>query len=74
MSKAEKERMYNATSASIWTQNQEKALAEVPCQNCGRMVTILVPFVGCVFCGDCMRNDTGLNDGTEDFYDKRRLE
>lgn len=47
--------------------------AEVPCQNCGRLVTITLPFVGCVFCSDCMNNDSGWNDGTEQFYEPNRL-
>ncbi|KKL57202.1 hypothetical protein LCGC14_2237810 [marine sediment metagenome] len=50
-----------------------KTLGESPCQNCGRMVTIILPFVGCVFCGDCAGADSGQYDGTEDFYDPRRL-
>ena len=45
---------------------------ETPCQNCGKSVTISVPFVGCVFCGDCVTNDSGQYDGTEDFHDERR--
>ena len=56
-----------------WFREQEKTLGKAPCQNCGKMVTILLPFVGCVFCGDCGINDSGQNDGTEDFYDKRRV-
>lgn len=28
-------------------------MAEVPCQNCGRMVSVMLPFYGCVFCSDC---------------------
>ena len=52
--------------------NQEKALAEIPCQNCGKLVTVMIPFIGCIFCSDCMIGDSGWNDGTEDFYEKRR--
>ena len=58
---------------STWFSEQERTLGEAPCQNCGRMVTIMLPFVGCVFCGDCMGADSGLNDGTEQFYEPRRL-
>ena len=32
--------------------------SEAPCQNCGRLVLVLLPFVGCVFCADCMRADS----------------
>ena len=31
----------------------QPATAEVPCQNCGRTVVVILPFYGCVFCGDC---------------------
>lgn len=50
-----------------------RTLGKAPCQNCGKMVTVMFPFIGCVFCSDCMKGgDTGQYDGTEDFYDKRR--
>ena len=50
---------------------QERTLGEVPCFNCGRLVTVTLPLFGCVFCVDCQK-DTGQWDGTEQFYDKRR--
>jgi len=28
-------------------------LIQAPCQNCGKLVTIHVPFIGCIFCSDC---------------------
>lgn len=56
-----------------WKALQERTFGEAPCQNCGKMVTISLPFLGCVFCGDCMRSDSGQYDGTEDFYEPRRL-
>ena len=65
--------MDTTASASEWMEHQERTLGEEPCQNCGRMVTIMLPFLGCVFCGDCMGADSGYNDGTEDFYEPRRL-
>jgi len=52
--------------------NLKKEFAEIPCQNCDRLVTVSLPFVGCVFCGDCAGGDSGWNDGAEGFYDKRR--
>ena len=55
-----------------WLSKQEKTVGEVPCQNCGKQVTVLLPFLGCVFCGDCVKHDTGQYDGTEQFYEKRR--
>lgn len=59
-------------SNSINYFSKSEQTAEVPCQNCGRLVTISLPFIGCVFCSDCIDNDTGWNDGTEGFYEPRR--
>ncbi len=59
--------MYKNTSSA------DSCLGEVPCQNCGKMVTIMLPFFGCVFCGDCSQADSGWNDGTGQFYDPKRL-
>ena len=65
---------YNAPSAATNSMYFIKpSRGEAPCQNCGKMVTISLPFIGCVFCSDCIKSDTGWNDGTEDFYEKRRL-
>jgi hypothetical protein len=30
-------------------------IAEIPCQNCGTLVNVRLPFYGCVFCSDCMK-------------------
>lgn len=30
-----------------------KTTGYAACQNCGRPVRVLLPFVGCVFCRDC---------------------
>ena len=65
--------MVNTAGASDWFSDQEKTVGEIPCQNCGKMVTVMLPFIGCVFCSDCMKGDSGWNDGTEQFYDRRRL-
>jgi hypothetical protein len=43
-------------SSSCWLSKGE--LGKAPCQNCGRLVIIVLPFVGCVFCGDCNKEDT----------------
>jgi len=66
--------MKQANDSGNYTYKQERTLGEAPCQNCGRMVAVMLPFIGCVFCGDCAKNDSGQYDGTEDFYDKRREE
>ncbi len=63
------------TTSSYTSDDNKKGITsygEVPCQNCGVMTLVTLPFVGCVFCGDCNTNDSGQNDGTEDFYDRRR--
>ena len=64
--------MYNGSSDGFLNE-QRGQTAEVPCQNCGGLVTVSLPFIGCVFCSDCMQSDSGWNDGTEDFYEPRRL-
>lgn len=38
-----------------WGQDDIPTRGEVPCQNCGKKVTVMLPFFGCVFCGDCTR-------------------
>lgn len=40
------------------TQVIEIETVDAPCQNCGKLVKVQVPFVGCVFCGDCMIGGT----------------
>lgn len=32
--------------------------AQLPCQNCGRPVTVILPFIGCVFCNDCLLHNS----------------
>jgi hypothetical protein len=29
---------------------------EMPCENCGKPVTVLLPFIGCVFCAECAKS------------------
>jgi len=43
-------------------------IGEVPCQNCGRMVTVVLPFIGCVFCDDCMKDDSSSDANSEAFH------
>ncbi len=56
--------METASTSYIWP---EPSSADVPCQNCGKMVTIMVPFVGCVFCNDCSKGSGTWEANTEDF-------
>lgn len=30
-------------------------LADVPCQGCGKTITVAIPFTGCPFCSDCIK-------------------
>jgi len=30
-------------------------IGQLPCQNCGRMVPVILPFLGCVFCSECAK-------------------
>lgn len=41
-------------------------LADVPCQGCGKTITIAIPFTGCPFCSDCIVPQT-WSGNTEDF-------
>ena len=63
----------SSTSSSEYHFSEKVISGEATCQNCGKMVIIILPFMGCVFCGDCFSNDSGQNDGTEDFYEPRRI-
>ena len=40
------------------TYKMEVQTVEAPCQNCGKLVLIHVPFIGCVFCSDCVGGRT----------------
>jgi len=40
----------------------------VPCQNCGKPILVILPFIGCVFCSECIKaGSAGSNVGTEHF-------
>lgn len=60
-----------ATASNNWLDEQRGKTAEIPCQNCGRLVLVSLPFIGCVFCSSCIIGDSGWNDGSEDFYKPR---
>lgn len=56
------------TEGISYEKKSETKVISAPCQNCGRLVKIIVPFIGCVFCGDCMGSQSAYgNWGTEDF-------
>ena len=68
--KAKKEIMpksYVATSPKMG----ELTSAEVPCFNCGKLVHVMLPFYGCVFCSDCTKSGSY---STADFHPHVTLE
>jgi hypothetical protein len=34
---------------------EEKTFGDLPCQNCGKLVRVMLPFYGCIFCEDCIK-------------------
>ena len=34
---------------------KEVEIMQVPCQGCGKLITVTLPFIGCPFCNDCMQ-------------------
>jgi hypothetical protein len=35
-----------------WNEN-ERRWGEIPCQSCGEIVSVMLPFAGCAFCANC---------------------
>lgn len=56
---------YSETAGST-SYEPEKSTTWIECQNCGKPVFVHLPFIGCVFCGDCMGGASSYI-GTEDF-------
>lgn len=52
---------------------EDVRMAKLPCENCGRVVSVIVPFVGCVFCNDCMMGDSSWEATTEQLQDRWRM-
>jgi hypothetical protein len=44
----------NESGTWVYNNDVKYQLGEVPCDSCGKMVAVLLPFVGCVYCGDCI--------------------
>ena len=42
----------SGTSGS-WLDEQPKKVIKLPCENCGKLVMVVTPFIGCVYCGEC---------------------
>ncbi len=37
---------------------KEYETIKTACHNCGKIITVLTPFYGCIFCADCMDAET----------------
>ena len=35
-----------------------QTIAKLPCQNCGKLVIVHIPFYGCIFCSECMKDES----------------
>lgn len=43
-----------STDGTTYTgEKQKMELGELPCQSCGTLVSVWLPFHGCVFCPEC---------------------
>ena len=49
----------------------EQSVGELPCQNCGTLVTVHLPFIGCVFCEECSHGISYSD--AEDFHSGERI-
>ena len=38
--------------------SKEMMMDKLPCQNCGKLVDVCLPFYGCVFCSECMKGES----------------
>lgn len=41
---------------------EQTTMAELPCWNCGALVLKILPFVGCIYCGQCSSASAGTED------------
>lgn len=46
---------------------ENTTLGEIPCQGCGKLITVVLPFTGCPFCSHCLRGRSWP--GTTEQYD-----
>jgi hypothetical protein len=57
---------------------KEVVIIDTPCQNCGKMVKVMLPFIGCIFCSDCssVSHDywTASTEPITDIRDKTKLQ
>ncbi len=51
----------------------EHKIVELPCENCGKPVKVMLPFLGCIFCSECTTPKAPyMTYGTEDFISRTR--
>lgn len=44
----------NGSNTWIYNNEQKYKKGKLPCESCGKPVTVMLPFVGCVYCSDCI--------------------
>ena len=47
---------------------------EIPCQNCGKLVSVILPFYGCVFCDECAKGQSYEAADAPEFKEKIKYE
>ena len=53
----------------IYTCSPKRKIGKVPCQNCGVLVDVMLPFIGCVSCEECQ---DAINNITADAAEFKR--
>ncbi len=38
------------------SKTEEKVLGTVPCFSCGKKVQVMLPYIGCIYCEECMKS------------------
>jgi len=61
-----------AVKAWVKKMRARVTMVEIPCNNCGRPVSVPDGFQGCAFCPDCSRSDTGFEANSEAFHHRWR--
>jgi len=52
-------------------ENKENpVIGSLPCQNCGKIVVVVLPFYGCVFCDDCMKGNGSYEANASEFKER----
>ena len=51
-------KIYISTTPKI----EKRTLSEIPCFNCGKLVSVMLPFYGCIYCSECMKGGSVSSD------------